>query len=69
MGKDITKIRTNEYEVSETRTRVVDKKMLKREIEDLTARLEEKRKNAGIDSLEEEISVKKALLAEIDKVK
>lgn len=69
MARDITKIKGSEYEITESRSRVVDKKMLKREIEDLEALLVEKRKQAGIDRLEKEIANKKGLLAEIDKVK
>lgn len=65
----VKKNTTNEFEVTRTVVRTVDKKELMKEIEKLEGVLQDKRKGAGIDSLEAEIAKKKQLLDDINNSK
>ncbi len=67
MEPTITSIGNNDYEVSEIKTRVVNKDGLKSEIKDLEKLIEEKRQQVGIPALEDELKRKKDLMAEIKK--
>jgi hypothetical protein len=63
MDQDVKKIDTNNFEVTDTITRNVDKKVLKSEIEEIKKIIEEKKKSTGIDGLEKTLADKKELLA------
>lgn len=65
----VKKNKANEFEVTRTSVRTVDKKGLMKEIENLEELLKQKRNGAGIDSLEAEIARKKQLLEDINNSK
>lgn len=62
---EVKKIDTNNFEVTETITRSVEKKTLKAEIEEIEQIISSKRKTSGIESLENQLSLKKELLAQL----
>lgn len=67
--REIKKLTANAFEVSEVSTRQVDKKTLSAQIKELEDLLEQKKRLAGIDRLEEDIQKKKDLLEEINATK
>ena len=61
----IKKIDTNNFQVSETVTRNVDKKSLKASIEEIEKTIKDKKDKSGITSLEKELADKKELLSSL----
>lgn len=65
----LNKINKDSFEVTETRTVIVDKKQLMREIEELQSRITEKENLTGITSMREKLQAKQALLEEANQLK
>jgi hypothetical protein len=64
-SQEIKKISNNEFEVTETRTHKVDKKLLAGQITELEELLARKIKQSGIERIQKEIERKRALLEDI----
>lgn len=65
----LKKLNKDSFEVTDTRTLVVDKKELMLEIEEIKGRIEEKKRLNGITALERKLEEKESLLAEANKLK
>lgn len=63
--REVTKIDSNTFEVSQSVTRTVDKKALAKEIEDLKKVISDMREKTGIAGLENNLAEKEELLAEL----
>lgn len=65
----LKKLNKDSFEVTDTRTLVVDKKELMIEIEEIKGRIEEKKRLNGITALERKLEERESLLAEANKLK
>ncbi len=68
-NQKLKKLNKDSFEVADTITRVVNKKELMLEIEDLKTRIEEKKRLTGVSALERKLEEKESLLADADKLK